>query len=187
MGLTSDHIPVEEMLRSSALWLEKLPKASNANEEMMIFASYLINILAKNADPMDGNKIAKYNNYTNKRLCYCEDGQGEEWPQAPDILDRNLLAQAHHPCPLRRGTGKSHVVRRMIIYVELLDVSTSAAHVHQENGRSKPPFLWSLTGTPCKSESSTPSNVHDGQRFGGSSAITMLNFGSSLAPLRSFH
>ena len=96
MGLTSDHIPVEEMLRSSALWLEKLPKASNANEEMMIFASYLINILAKNADPMDGNKIAKYNNYTNKRLCYGEDGQGEEWPQAPDISDRNLLAQAHH-------------------------------------------------------------------------------------------
>eukprot|EP00434_Breviolum_minutum_P019498 symbB.v1.2.017199.t1/scaffold1338.1/size124487/2 len=121
MGLTSDHIPVEEMLRSSSLWLEKLLKASNANEEMNIFASYLINILAKNADPMDGNKIAKYSNYTNKRLCYGEDGQGEEWPQAPDISDRNLLAQAHHLCPLRRGTGKSHVVRRMIIYVELLD------------------------------------------------------------------
>ena len=118
----------------------------------------------ENADPIDGNKIAKYNSYTNKRLCYGEDGQGEEWPQAPDISDGNLLAQAHHPCPLRRGTGKSHVVRRMIICVELLDVSTSAAHVHQENGRSTPPFLWSLTGTPCKSESSTPSNVHDGQR-----------------------
>jgi len=57
MGLTSDHIPVEEMLRSSSLWLEKLPKASNANEEMMIFASYLINILAKMPTRLTGTKL----------------------------------------------------------------------------------------------------------------------------------
>ena len=178
MGLTSDHIPVEEMLRSSSLWLEKLLKASNANEEMNIFASYLINILAKNADPMDGNKIAKYSNYTNKRLCYGEDGQGEEWPQAPDISDRNLLAQAHHLCPLRRGTGKSHVVRRMIIYVELLDQHMCIKKTAGRNHLSCGPSL--ALPARAKAALQVTSMMDKG-------AITMLNFGSSLAPLRSFH
>ncbi len=45
----------------------KAARGIHANEEMMVFANLLINVLAKNVGPMDRNRTAKYPNYSNKR------------------------------------------------------------------------------------------------------------------------
>ena len=63
MGLRPEDIPVEHFL---AL-VGKASRGISANEEIMVFANYLINILAKNVGPTSGNQTTKYHSYANKR------------------------------------------------------------------------------------------------------------------------